>query len=207
MLTMMALTLTVHAGEPSDQVREIERGTYVKTNVGTQFLFATHDQGPLFGANVATSIALGTDFVDRRRFSAAIEGHFAQTLYRGPTGRAVRDQTLSQGDLHSFEGAAVLEVSAYPAPRFGIGLRGGVGVAHFPLLADQDAFFTKIVPAMGGHVPLLHANGVWVQLIGGPSLEYYTKLAHFSVGADLDLVAIVGFDVGFRPSGYLKYTF
>jgi hypothetical protein len=41
----------------------------------------------------------------------------------------------------------------------------------------------------------------------GPTLEYYTKLSHFSVGIDADIVYAYDFDLGAHFSGYLKYTF
>ena len=44
-------------------------------------------------------------------------------------------------------------------------------------------------------------------VIGGPTFEYYTKLAHFSVGVDADVFYAIGFDLGASVSGSLKYTF
>jgi hypothetical protein len=41
----------------------------------------------------------------------------------------------------------------------------------------------------------------------GPTIEYYTKLSHFSVGMDLDVTYVLNFDLGISPLGYLKYTF
>jgi hypothetical protein len=43
--------------------------------------------------------------------------------------------------------------------------------------------------------------------IGGPTIEYYTKLSHFSVGAEADVFYAVGFDLGLNATGFLKYTF
>ena len=41
----------------------------------------------------------------------------------------------------------------------------------------------------------------------GPTIEYYTKLSHFSVGVDVDVTYVIGFDLGISPFGYMKYTF
>ena len=38
-------------------------------------------------------------------------------------------------------------------------------------------------------------------------IEYYTKLSHFSVGADIDVLYMLGLDLALNPTGYLKYTF
>jgi len=43
--------------------------------------------------------------------------------------------------------------------------------------------------------------------MGGLTFEYYTKLSHFSVGADIDAMYIVNFDLGISPTAYLKYSF
>ena len=44
-------------------------------------------------------------------------------------------------------------------------------------------------------------------VLGGPTLEYYTKLSHFSAGIDTDIFYAVGFDLGVSATGTLKYTF
>jgi hypothetical protein len=43
--------------------------------------------------------------------------------------------------------------------------------------------------------------------MGGPCLEYYTKLNHFSVGLDADFVYAIDFDLGLNVTAALKYTF
>jgi hypothetical protein len=51
-------------------------------------------------------------------------------------------------------------------------------------------------------------NGVQPTIRAGGTLEYYTKLSHFSVGADVDFIMVIGsIGAGFSPTGYLKYTF
>ena len=44
-------------------------------------------------------------------------------------------------------------------------------------------------------------------VLGGPAFEYYSKLAHFSVGLDADIFYAIGFDLGANAIGYMKYTF
>ncbi|MEO1576985.1 MAG: hypothetical protein AAFU65_18720, partial [Pseudomonadota bacterium] len=58
-----------------------------------------------------------------------------------------------------------------------------------------------------GDVAFLHDQGLFFSAVVGGTFEYYTKLSHFSIGADVDLVIVPGFDTGINPSGYLKYTF
>jgi hypothetical protein len=43
--------------------------------------------------------------------------------------------------------------------------------------------------------------------VGGPTIEYYTKLSHFSIGVDVDVYYVINFDLAVAPAGFLKYTF
>ena len=52
-----------------------------------------------------------------------------------------------------------------------------------------------------------NSGKVYIPVGGGPTFEYYTKLAHFSVGVDTDVLYIVGWDLSVNPMGYMKYTF
>jgi hypothetical protein len=79
-----------------------------------------------------------------------------------------------------------------------------------PILMDQAAFDEDVVAGAwnlaAGTVPAVHAGPLPV-VAGGFTSEYYTKLSHFSIGADIDVYYVVGFDLALAPSGYLKYTF
>ena len=202
----------------NDLVREIERGPYVKTNVGTTLYFNTHGQtrptgASLFAGVVNVALGLGYDFIDRERFSTAVEFQLNQGLFNGPRTGELATQTYSQGDIHTISGQATIEASTYITRRLGIGVRGGGGVTLVPLLVDANIYVNEMQrdigrqTARGPGVATLHADGALVTLVAGPTFEYYTKLAHFSIGADVDLVYTLGFDLGVNPSGYLKYTF
>lgn len=202
-------------------IREVERGPYVKANIGGNFLLGIHGQtrGPqgsgsaLFSGVVASSLGIGADFIDRERFSAAFEVQLTQGLYNGPRIGEIENQTLAQGDIHTIGALATVEASTYLTRRFGIGVRGGAGIVYFPLLVNRDAYFDQLVGDIGQNTDRgageaeLHANGTYVALVAGPTFEYYTKLAHFSIGVDADVMFMPGFDLGIYPSGYLKYTF
>ena len=196
-----------------DLVREIERGPYVKSNVGTTIIFpvtarsATPDTGATYGGVVFLGLSVGGEFIDQERFSAAFEGQFAQGLVQGPqTDVLAFNNSLTQGDVHMFMGTGALEASFYPTRRLGIGVRVGGGIAVMPLLLDQNAYNMDILPLID-NVPSPAHEGPLGMVIGGPTIEYYTKLSHFSIGADVDFTYIIGFNPGMFPSGYLKYTF
>jgi hypothetical protein len=157
---------------------------------------------------MALGLGVGSDFIDRERFSAAWEIQFGQGLFHGP---AFSDLTslppVVEGDIHTFAGTAVVEVSGYVSRRTGFGARGGGGVLIAPLLITQDVYEGELKPAWGGADAAFHAGPLPLIVVGG-TFEYYTKLSHFSVGADVDAQFLLpNFYVGVVPTGYLKYTF
>jgi hypothetical protein len=192
-------------------VREVVRGLYLKADVGSTLWFGTHGYarptgGPLLSGVVSSSIGVGQEFIDRERFSVAWEVDFYQGLFNGP-----RTEELSligpfiQGDVHILGGIAQVEASTYVTRRLGLGVAGGGGVLAMPLLLEPTAYQENIVPLMGGEAVL--NSGPLPTVVVTPTLEYYTKLSHFSVGFDLPVMYAIGFDLGLAPMGYLKYTF
>ena len=85
------------------------------------------------------------------------------------------------------------------------GKAGGVHLSHVEVLPRWVE--RAVRQTMGaGVVPAVHRN-VHPLVYAGPTLEYYTKLSHFSVGIDADVSYALGFDLGVAGTGYLKYTF
>jgi hypothetical protein len=69
------------------------------------------------------------------------------------------------------------------------------------------AFAEQVVAdAWGGNNPGYH-DAPHPLGMGGPTVEYYTKLSHFSVGGEADIFYAIGFDLGMNVTGFLKYTF
>ena len=72
---------------------------------------------------------------------------------------------------------------------------------------DEGEYQTTVVEdAWNNNRPTVHDQPHPV-VIGGPTIEYYTKLSHFSVGIDVDASYAVGFDLGLSTTGTVKYTF
>jgi len=203
----------------SSLIREVERGTYVKANIGSHNYLGTF--GKACGGRstcltpvIAVGLAVGSDFIDKEKQSFAWEFQFMQALNNGPKYEegnnelsVLAPEQLIQGDVHTLSGIFTMEASLYPSPRLGIGLRAGGGMMYVPLLWDEDTYTDKAVgESWNGQEPAVHA-GALPMAVGGPSLEYYTKLSHFSVGADVDIYYVIGFDIAASPSGYIKYTF
>lgn len=228
MRTLITLCLTLLAGTASAQdsaasqraarqsgddiVREIERGYYIKGGAGLTQFVGNYSRilYPVMGVN----LAVGQDFVDKERSSLAWELIFNQTLQNGPNGDALTQHPATvQGDVHTFAAIGVLEASTYPTRRLGLGVRAGAGVMAIPVLMFDDptgarpGYTRDVVTGSWGGQPSLAHHGALPMFVGGPTIEYYTKLSHFSVGVDVDVQYVLNLDLGVSPNAWLKYTF
>lgn len=199
-------------GEAASQVREITRGWYGKSNVGAAIYLGDFSGAVSPGSYVG--VAFGQDFVDNERTSMAWEVAFNQGLHNGADSvtqgsngciaAGAGPAPCTQGDLRTYTVSAAYEFSMYPTRRVGVGLRAGAGVLLSPLLMDEVAWAQTVGDY--GVDPGYH-NGAKPVFFGGPTLEYYTKLSHFSVGADIDVSYGLGWDLGLNTTGTVKYTF
>jgi hypothetical protein len=199
-----------NADAREDLIREVERGYYFAANVGSTIYTNTHgittNNGSLLSPVISLNIGVGSDFIDRERLSVAWQISFQQSLQNGPREDEVTQlPAYVQGDIHTFAGVATLEASAYPTRRLGIGIKAGGGVMVIPLLMHPVTYEEVIVAAWGQRAQVHEAP--LAVITGGPTVEYYTKLSHFSVGVDVDISYVFDFDLGIMPSGFLKYTF
>lgn len=193
----------------TEQVREIARGYYLKSDIGSTIYLLTYS-GLLSGV-MTVDLAVGSDFIDNEKNSVSWEVIFSQSLLNGPKWdvqpTVLPSNQFIQGDLHTFSGLAAVEASVYPTRRFGVGGRVGGGVMVAPLLINPDEYNTTVATAWGGVLSPVHGSPMPV-IMGGPTIEYYTKLSHFSVGLDVDAQYVIGLnDLGIVPKGYMKYTF
>ena len=221
-LTLLALPTAAQAQDDDEEdgrrapeiereVREITRGTYAKSNVGGALYVGPRSKYIRPGTSLG--LAFGKDFVDQERTSMAWEVFFNQGIHNGTyydsqaADGCVSTNTCTQGDMRTYTVGALFEWSTYPVRRFGIGVRGGGGLLLSPLLMDPTYWQEQVVNgAFGGYDPGIHSTPHPV-VMGGPTFEYYTKLAHFSAGADVDAFYALGFDIGISITGALKYTF
>jgi hypothetical protein len=205
------------AQDDTAKVKEINRGVYAKAAGGVAVYLLNFSRSVDPGTSV--NLAVGQDFVDTERQSMAWEIGIGQGVHNGAAWYeqaaygcytlGTGSEPCTEGDLRTYSLTANYEISFYPARRFGIGLRVGGGVLLSPLLiyngADLPAYDSDVVSEFGAE-PGMH--GAPKPLVfGGPTIEYYTKLSHFSIGADIDAVYGIGWDLGLNGTGYLKYTF
>ena len=191
------------------EIREIEKGTYAQANIGAAIFLDKFAGAVSPGTSLALSI--GHDFVDQETTSMAFEFDFIQGVHNGANYQAQPGGPFVQGDLRTYTLVGLLEWSYYPSRRVGIGLRGGGGMMTSPLLMEESAYRDEVLgtweddPAYQGE-PGYH--GSWhIVGMGGPCLEYYTKLNHFSIGLNGDITYAIDFDLGLNVTGALKYTF
>jgi len=192
-------------------VREIVKGMYAKTNVGMGIYVGTY--GKVLQPGTSVALAFGQDFYDQENMSMAWEVSFFQGINNGldyeqqAAQGCVQTGTCIQGDLRTYTFVGLYEISIYPSRRFGVGFRAGGGMTFTPLLMHPTEYKSEVVEkAWDGNRPTVHDQPHPV-VIGGPTIEYYTKLSHFSVGVDIDASYAVGFDLGISATGTLKYTF
>lgn len=190
----------------NEVVREIVRGVYLKAGAGSnQFLL---NYSGVIRPVLASNLTVGQDFIDRERMSVAWEVSFAQALHNGPKFEELPSfPGVVQGDIHTFGALAAIEASGYLTRRFGVGIKAGGGITMVPVLMESTAYEAEVVINSWGGVPSAAHSGPLPTFGGGPTIEYYTKLSHFSVGADIEAIYIVNLDLALAPSGWLKYTF
>jgi hypothetical protein len=202
------VSVTAFAKDGEDLVREVNKGLYLKSGLGvTPYFQASGLGGSLLSPVMTVDLSVGNDIVDKERLSMAVEAQFSQQLHDGPKFDELDfELPIVQGDIHVFALTATYEVSGYLTRRFSLGARAGGGVSIIPLLMTEPYYTELVVPKWG--VDASAHRGVQPTIRGGGTLEYYTKLSHFSVGADVDVLYVIGtLGLGLSPTGYLKYTF
>jgi hypothetical protein len=198
-------------GSRAEVLREVERGLYAKASVGLAAYLL--DYSGIMRAGTALALGIGNDFVDNERSSLSAEIQLYSGIHNGmrweQQGGVIPGNRHIQGDTRFFGALVAAEYSVYPARRLGIGLRAGGGLLYSPLLMNRDAYNAEVLPdwqRYGGQPSSIH-DAVLPTVLVGPTIEYYTKLSHFSIGLDIDATYSIGFDLGVIGTGYLKYTF
>jgi len=195
------------------QVREIVRGFYAKAHAGAA-LYILPPFSSAVSSGTLVNLAVGQDFVDNERTSMSWEIGLAQGLHNGAEWEAQAQAGCTfaggvapcvEGDLRTYSLIVNYEASYYVSRRVGIGVRAGGGVLYSPLLMASSFYAENVVGEFGGE-PGFH-NSPKPVVFGGPTLEYYTKLSHLSLGVDVDVSYGFGWSLAVNASGGMKYTF
>ncbi len=195
-----------------DVVREVVHGGYLKASVGSTIFAGPRGSQGIVDPGTTLVISGGYDFYNASNFTVSGELSLYTSMHSGMDWQvqagAITDPNLrTQGDILLVGGLAMFQMNFFPTRRFGVGPRIGGGVNFAPLLIPEDEYLDKVIGgAYGGFGTPVH-DGTLPTVGGGVNIEYFTKLSHFSLGATVDVLYIVGMDVGVFPAGYFKYTF
>jgi hypothetical protein len=183
---------SAQGGQPS--IQEIERGLYIQGSVGTAvFLVSPALDGaerPMVGG-MAMGVAVGYDVLDVLQ----IEGFLSGSQVRAPPSYpGLGGPGDPHGDFSTVFGGAKARFAYLSLPdvqgihRMHLTVHGGAGV----LLSRPSTVLAAARPTV----------------LGGAGVHYFTRLRHFTVGAEVD--ALVGMGtaaVVLHPQVRLSYTF
>jgi hypothetical protein len=184
------------ATAPADRAavtfNEIERGLYVGLYAGPFFLAnPPSDTGPRpFSSGLYTQVELGVDLGTRLSIGAFmhVSSSRAGAEYTGNSGGSVSGDFTMLAPGASVRARLVGFADSQDVVRTWIYLRAGGTYALFSpkqLLPDSD-----------------------ILVFGGPGVEYYTRLRHFSVGLEVTGTYLVNSGTtGFAISPNLRYAF
>jgi hypothetical protein len=178
----------------AEAVNEVERGFFIGAGAGPFFMLnppAPKDAKRPFSPGQMAQVELGVDLGSLLSVSVFLTGtaNRAGSEYTGLSGTGA-----ASGDFASLVPGAAARVNflgfadAYETKRTWIYLRAGAGIALFSprqLLPTPD-----------------------ILVFGGPGVEYYTRLRHFSVGVELTgsyLLTTGSFGFAITPN--LRYAF
>jgi len=194
-------------------VREVVKGAYAKMNIGPLIWF------PPISSVTSTSgtqldFSFGYDVLDRLNFTLTIEASFFQLITNGD-GVSIDLGIASpiQGDFRVFGGIAGIRAGpnfgGKRVKRFALAVHAAGGVGYSPALVDLESQNVLTRIAAGGFPYIMQGRPLGI-VQAGLGLEYFTRLAHFSLGLDLDYDLILGGPwpaMGLGIDVFLKYTF
>jgi len=182
------------AQEKVEAINEVERGFFLGAGAGPFFLInppaAPGKQRP-FSPGQMAQVELGVDIGSIVSISAFVTGtsNRAGSDYLGVSGTGA-----ASGDFASVVPGIAARVNllgvedAYETKRTWLYVRAGVGMALFSprqLLPTPD-----------------------ILVFGGPGVEYYTRLRHFSIGVELTGSYLINSSsFGFAVTPNLRYAF
>lgn len=202
-LAACALTFAAPAGAaeqaaPAAAVRlnEVERGFWVGSSVGAVFYPSLPGAGAASGSGALVGVELGYDVLRQLQIGAVVWGQAvgAAADYKGVTDVGT-DPKGARGDFESVLAGATVRIAPF---RF----RDDNGV-------DRTYVYLRVAGGVALSRPVgVVGDGFWGAV--GPGIEYFTRLRHFSVGLEVNGMAMKtdeGEAFGFAVLPNLKYSF
>ena len=216
LLVLGLVTAPLAASAQDSKPREIVHGAYAKAAIGYQGWFFT----PYVSYGTQFAFGGGYDFVDQLAFTVGAEGNFHLSTVNGLSGAALGAQGQSpvQGDFQSLAGLfslrAAYNFGGRDIRRLSVFVRAGGGVWFSPEARNAE---DPDNPILLGKSPHGHAVPAVDVALG---LEYFTRLSHFSLGLEAEMIGLVnpgaptavdaglsGFVPNININFLLKYTF
>lgn len=188
-------------GKKQVQAREVVHGMYIKATFGSLGWLGQLGAESSFGTSA--SFEFGYDVVDLLPFTLSISGTYYQGINNGVS---VGDNGtgITQGDFRSIGGLVGARMGFNPGKRkvrrwtIGVDIKAGIYVS--PALRDKGQIDSGALQASPGAL-----------ILPGVGIEHFSRLSHFSIGADVHVPLVVGTPAGFVAGldivGFFKYTF
>lgn len=196
LLGMAAPAAAQARGPNAPRLAEVERGFWVGSTLGAVFYPTLPGEGGSFSSGALIGIETGFDLADTLQIGAVLWGQAigADADYKGITDPAI-DPKGARGDFQSLLAGGSLRWSFLR-----LADENDVYRTYFYLRAAGGAAFSRPVGVVG--------DGIW--FAGGPGVEYFTRLRHFSVGLEVDGMGMMtdeGEAIGFAILPHIKYSF
>lgn len=196
--------------EDSEVLPEVVRGGYVQAML-TDTLFLGSQTfldesgypyvgiGTVSGWGLGLKMALGYELVESASFSAALEVAYGQGAFNA-AGPGAFPESPVQGDFRTHTGQLSIKPTLIMGRSRRLSLVGKVtgGMLYSPQIVSDES-----LPPTGVHGTAHPFGGA------GLGIEYYSKLAHFSVTlVEAEYLYILDFDTAFAVNFVgVKYTF
>ncbi|AKU91266.1 adventurous gliding motility protein CglE [Vulgatibacter incomptus] len=200
-LSAIAVAIPAHAQVQGDRpgltYREVERGPWVGSSFGAVYYFNLPGEGAPSGVGSLFGLEAGYDVSKFLQLGVVIWG---QSVGAPSTYRAITDDALNpkraRGDFQTMMAGASLRLA----------------FLRFQDDNGQDRTFVYARaaggPTLSRPIGIVDEQGFFAA--GGLGVEYFTRLRHFSVGIELDGMALLGDAgnaVGMAVLPHAKYTF
>lgn len=179
---------------------EIERGFYVGVGGGGWLLFNPPVSGAsrqYFSPGLSIEVEVGGDLGQRVSIAAFFIAAFSKmgADYTGWSNGA------ASGDFSSFMPGITGKVNI-------VGFNDSQDVTRWWIFVRAGAAFTIYAPKTLMPNPNFGGSNFDILVFGGPGIEYYTRLRHFSIGLEVDFVAqVMSATLGINVMPTLRYAF
>jgi hypothetical protein len=179
---------------------EIERGFYIGVGGGGWMLVNPPSGDPAqrtFSPGLSIQVEIGGDLGSR----VSIAAHFIAAFNKMGAGYRGYSEGAASGDFSSFMPGVTARVNV-------VGFDDSQEVRRWWLFVRAGGSVTLYAPKTLFTTPSGTERWFDLMFYGGPGIEYYTRLRHFSIALEADFVfQILSQTIGFNIMPTLRYAF